>query len=332
MKIDPTSFEQYRQSPNRKTTLPRLVAGSVIVALFWLLVTGAVMFAGVFGYAELAKFFPETLTFNQGGLTERFLASPVGVVAALLTFAGIWLGVWVAMRAIHRERLSRLFGNSGHLSRAGFAKGLVAVLLTSVLTEIGFYLLVPEIGRGPISLSSWLVFFLPMLFLAFVQTSSEEILFRGYLMRGLANRFRSPLVWALLPAAVFTALHWNANSVLAMNIGVLISIGAFAGLLVVLVYATGNLGAAMGAHLGNNLMGFLFISHESALSSFALFRSPPLDSLAWTAPQAAVIVAISIAAIVLTLLLLLHPRSPLKVEADLGQAADLQHPDPIQTA
>ena len=258
MKIDSTPFEQYRQSPNRKTTLPRLIAGSVIVALFWLVVTGAVMFAGVFGYAELAALFgPETLTFDQGGITERFLASPVGVVAALMTFAGIWLGVWIAMRAVHRERLSRLFGNSGRISRVGFAKGLIAVLLTSVLTEIGLYLLVPEIGRGPISLSSWLVFLVPMLFLAFVQTSSEELLFRGYLMRGLAYRFKSPLVWALLPALVFTALHWNANSVLAMNIGVLVSIGAFAALLVVLVYATGNLGAAMGAHLGNNLVGFL---------------------------------------------------------------------------
>ena len=116
MKIDSIPFERYRQSPNRRTTLPRLIAGSVIVALFWLLVTGAVMFAGIFGYAEFAEFFgADTLTFNQGGITERFLSSPVGVVAALLTFAGIWLGVWIAMRFIHHERLSRLFGNSGRI-------------------------------------------------------------------------------------------------------------------------------------------------------------------------------------------------------------------------
>jgi membrane protease YdiL (CAAX protease family) len=333
MKIDPTPFERYRQSPNQKTTLPRLIVGAAVIALFWLAVTGAVMFAGVFGYDELAALFGlGTLTFEQGGATERFLASPVGVVAALATFAGIWLGVWVAMRAIHGERLGRLFGNSGRISLSGFAKGLIAVLVTSVLTEIGFYLLVPEIGRGQISLSSWLVFLVPMLFLAFVQTSSEELLFRGYLMRGLAYRFRSPLVWALLPALVFTALHWNANSVLVMNIGVLISIGAFAALLVVLVYATGNLGAAMGAHLGNNLVGFLLVSHEDALGSFALFRSPPLDKLAWTAPQAVAIVAMSIAAIVLTLLLLLHQRSPLKVEPDLGHAGDPQPPNPPATA
>ena len=144
-------------------------------------------------------------------------------------------------------------------------------------------------------------------------------MFRGYLQRGLAYRFRSPLAWAVLPTLVFTALHWNPGSVLGMNIGVLISIGAFAALLALLVYATGNLGAAMGAHLGNNLVGFLLISHDDTLGGFALFRAPPLDGLAWTPAETAVIAGISIVSILLTWLLLLHPRSPLRVEPDLGR-------------
>ena len=111
----------------------------------------------------------------------------------------------------------------------------------------------------------------------------------------------------MLPTLVFTALHWNPASVLGMNIGVAISIGAFAALLALLVYATGNLGAAMGAHLGNNLVGFLLISHDDALGGLALFRAPPLDGLAWTPGETAVIAGISIASILLTWLLLLHP-------------------------
>ncbi len=103
-----------------------------------------------------------------------------------------------------------------------------------------------------------------------------------------------------------------------MNIGVLVSIGGFAALLVVLVYATGNLGAAMGAHLGNNLIGFLFISHENVLSPFALYRGATLAGLPWTPGQAIAIVGMSIASILITLALLLHPRSPLRVEPDAG--------------
>ena len=104
-----------------------------------------------------------------------------------------------------------------------------------------------------------------------------------------------------------------------MNIGVLVSIGGFAALLVALVYATGNLGAAMGAHLGNNLIGFLFISHENTLSPFALYRGATLADLPWTPGQAIAIVGMSIVSILITLALLLHPRSPLRVEADTGR-------------
>lgn len=316
MAIDPTAFERYRRSPNEKTTLPRLVVGSVVAALCWFAVTIAVVLAGTYGWVLSGS--EGALTFEGGNVLERFLSTAAGLFATLATFAGIWLGVWIAMRALHREKLSRLFGNSARISRSGFFNGLAAVLVTSVLTELCYLVIIPDVGRGPVGLGLWMLFLLPILFLAFVQTSAEELLFRGYLQRGLAYRFRSPVAWAVLPTLVFTALHWNPGAVIGMNIGVAISIGAFAALLALLVYATGNLGAAMGAHFGNNIVGFLLISHDDTLGGLALFRAPPLDGLAWTPLETATIAGISIVSILLTWLLLLHPRSPLRVGPDLG--------------
>lgn len=316
MAIDPAAFERYRRSPNKKTTLPRLIAGAVIVAACWLITTMAIVFAGAYGWMLTGG--DEVLTFDGGNLLERFLTTSGGLFATLATFAGIWLGVWIAMRLLHREKLSRLFGNGARLSRDGFLKGFIAVIITSLLTELGYLLIIPDVGRGPVEFGAWLLFLLPILFLAFVQTSSEELLFRGYLQRGLAYRFRSPLIWAVLPTVVFTALHWNPASVLAMNIGVAISICAFAALLALLVYATGNLAAAMGAHLANNLVGFVLISHDDTLGGLALFRGPPLTGLAWTPAETTTIAGISIVSILATWLLLLHPRSPLRVRPDLG--------------
>ena len=325
------AFERYRQMPAGKSGLPRLLAGVVIIAFCWLAVTGAVIVGGVYLDDIVGPWFgPGRLTFDGGSTVTRFLASPLGVVATLLTFSGIWLGVWIAMRLLHRETVSRLFGVSLRLSRPGFVNGLIAVLFTSTLTEIGFYLLAPELDRGSVSLTVWLIVFVPIVLLAFIQTASEEILFRGYLLRGLAARFRSPLVWAVLPALLFTLLHWNTGSAPAMNIGVLASIGGFAALLVALVYATGNLGAAMGAHLGNNLFGFLFISHENALSPFALYRGATLAGLPWTPGQAVAIVGMSIASILITLALLLHPRSPLKVGPDTALSPGTRQADTPQ--
>jgi membrane protease YdiL (CAAX protease family) len=307
--IDSAAFERYRRSPSARTTLPRLFLGTAVVVLLWAATTAAVLFGGTyvfFAWQAPAAPPPE-------GVMQGFLASPIGILTALVSFAGIWIGLWVAMRWVHGEKLSALIGVSRRISWSGFLKGLIAVLITSFISEILLYLLQPQIARGPISLSSWLLFAIPISVLTLLQTSSEEVLFRGYLLRGLANRFRSPFIWALLPALLFTSLHWSASASPAINACVLASIAAFALLLTLVVYATGNLGAALGAHLGNNLTGFLLISHQQSYNSFALFNARPLEGPGWTTSDAVLIAFIGIACSLLTIVLLLHPRSPLRV-------------------
>jgi membrane protease YdiL (CAAX protease family) len=309
----PAAFERYRHSPNHKTTLPRLVLGTAIVILLWAVTTAAVLFGGTYAFFAWQA---STAAAPPSGM-QGFLDSPIGILTALASFAGIWIGLWIAMRWVHGEPLSALLGVGRHVSRSGFLKGLIAVLITSLVSEILLYLLQPEIARGPIGLSSWLLFLIPIVALTLLQTSSEEVLFRGYLLRSLASRFKSPFIWALLPGLLFTSLHWSASSTAAINACVLASIAAFALLLTLMVYVTGNLGAAFGAHLGNNLTGFLLISHQESYNSFALFNARPLEGSGWTTSDAVLIAFIGIACSLLTIVLLLHPRSPLRVAAEL---------------
>jgi membrane protease YdiL (CAAX protease family) len=310
--IDPAAFERYRQSPNARTTMPRLFFGTLVVVLFWGATTLAVLLGGAYAFT-LWQAFPGAVM-PAGGVMQGFMASPLGILAALASFSGIWIGLWISMRWLHGEPLSALFGDVRRVSRPDFIKGLVAVLITSLVSEVLLYILQPEIARGPISLWSWLLFVAPIIVLTLLQTSSEEMLFRGYLLRGLASRFKSPFIWALLPGLLFTLLHWSASSSAAINACVLASIAAFALVLTLLVYATGNLGAALGAHLGNNLTGFLIISHQESYNSFALFNARPLEGPGWTTGDAVLIASIGIACSLLTMVLLLHPRSPLKIE------------------
>ncbi|MEI9422664.1 CPBP family intramembrane metalloprotease [Mesorhizobium sp. Cs1299R1N1] len=313
MTIDDTAFERYRNTPNARTTLLRLLLGTLIVVLFWGATTAAVLLGGTHVYfAWQATASPYDM--------EGFLASPIGILSALTSFAGIWIGLWIAMRWVHGEPLSALLGTGRRVSRPDFLKGLIAVLITSALSEILLYLLAPGLARGTISLSSWLLFAIPIVALTLLQTSSEEVLFRGYLLRGLASRFRSPFIWALLPGLLFTSLHWSGGSSAAINACVLVSIAAFALLLTLMVYATGNLGAALGAHLGNNLTGFLLISHQQSYNSFALFTAKPLEGPGWMMSDAILIALIGIACSLLTIALLLHPRSPLRVSAEVPNA------------
>ncbi len=309
MMINPTAFEQYRRSAN-KATLPRLFFGILIILACW--------FGLTFGVIIGTERF---LAATEAGLPYGdFLKTLPGILASLLSFAGIWLGVWIAIRLLHRERLRALFGLSRKVSWSGFAKGLVAVLVTSLLSEVFLYALQPEVTRSSLDMSSWLLLLVPAGLLILLQTSSEEILFRGYLLRGLAHRFRSPLIWALLPGLAFVSLHWSPGTSMMVNAAGLVSIGLFTVVLNLLVYKTGNLGAAMGAHLGNNLVAFLLVSHQSAFSSLALFNGKPFEADGWTPTDMVLVTGIGFIASALTALLLLHPRSPLKVTA----AAPLQ--------
>jgi len=315
MTFDPAAFERYRRSPNEKTTLLRLIIGGVIVALFWLGFTMLVLFGGSYGFFVSGA---ADGSLGAGDTIQQFMSSSGGIFATLITFGGIWIGLWIAMRFLHKERLSKLYGNGTRISPSGMWKGFAAVVLTSLVTEIGYLAIMPELSRGTIAFGTWMLLIIPLAAFTFVQTSAEEMLFRGYLQRGLAYRFRSPIAWAVVPTVLFTALHWNPASPLAMNIGVMIAIGAFSALLALLVYATGNLGAAMGAHLGNNIVGFALISHEDTLGGLALYRGASLDSLAWTPCETALIAGLSLFSILLTWLLLLHRRSPLRVTSDLA--------------
>jgi membrane protease YdiL (CAAX protease family) len=314
MHIDPAAFEDYRQAPGNRSGLPRLLIGAAIITAFWAAATVTVLVGGT--HIALGGWMREGWVSIGGGPPldmPAFLASPIGLLTALLSFSGIWIGAWIVMRWLYRESVASLIGNRRRIDWPGFLKGFAAVAATSLFSEMLFYVMAPQIARGTIGLAAWLMVLVPVAVLAFLQTSAEELLFRGYLTRGLAARFRSPLIWGLLPLLAFTALHWSPASSLAINASVLVSIAAFALVLTLTVYATGNLGAAFGAHLGNNLFGFLLISHQENYNAFALFNARPLEGAGWSFSEATMISGIGLISCLLTALLLLHPRSPLKL-------------------
>lgn len=292
------AFEAYRYSPPEPVSWARLIGGTLLVLLGWLAVTLAVIVPFVFA---------------AGGQVDDFFDSRRGSLATFATFSGIWIGAWVAMRLVHKERLGKLLGTAGRLGGSDFAKGFIAITLTSVLSEALIYAIHPQLERTSLSWSSWLVLLIPVALFCFVQTSSEELLFRGYLMRNLANRCRSPWIWAVLPSAIFVALHMSTRMSAADLALVLMTIGSLTAALVLTVYVTGNLGAAFGMHFGNNLFAFLLVGHQDEFSAFALYRGASIEALATGAPKVVFVGGLAVLCVGLALLMLLNRHSPLKI-------------------
>ncbi len=290
-----------------RTALWCIGAGAAVILLVWAFVTIVAFIVG----AVWSGFLPGVG--DPGAFMQVFLASPGGAATALASFLGMSGGVFLAVRLVHGRPFATVLGASGRIAWRDFSRGLAAALIASALAEGAAFFVDPSLRRNTIGLTAWLIWLAPLVLLLFVQVSAEELAFRGYLMQSLAARFRSPLVWALIPVALFTALHWDAHSPPAMKAAMLLGIGAFAVLATALVVRTGNLGAGIGTHLGLNAFGILFVAHMSWLSGGALFVSRPLDSGDWSLLDTLLVGVANVGNFALMAVFLLHPRSPLKV-------------------
>ena len=110
LSIDPAASEAYRQSAGEKATLPRLALGTLIIVICWALTSLLAIVGGVFLVSRW-----------QGADTgmpnmATFTATPAGVLTVLASFCGIWIGAWIAMRFVHRQSLSALFGDSRRIT------------------------------------------------------------------------------------------------------------------------------------------------------------------------------------------------------------------------
>jgi uncharacterized protein len=314
MRVSPAFIRYVEAAGVGKMALWRTIVGALIVL--------AVFFAATIVAIVLAYLLSGAMGPSIGGALGRsdaetavqeFLKTPLGMVCALASFVGLLAGVFIAVRFLQRRPFGTVLGAERRLDWPSVARGFVAALAASALAEIAFAFVDPSLHRSAIGVAAWLAWLVPLTLLLLVQVSAEELAFRGYLMQSLAARFRSPLVWAVLPALLFAVVHWNGESLPLMNGSNILTIAAFAAVAALLVVATGNLGAGIGAHLGMNVFSILIASHMNWLNGAALFVSRPMEAGDWTAGETIALLAINMASFVVILLLLLGRFSPLRV-------------------
>lgn len=246
-------------------------------AQMWRLVIGVILIAGVFLLVN--QFLHQTLFTFLGAQTYAAVTgadgsiSQMSMVFLLFSFGVLTLGVGVALKVAHARGLGEVLGN-WQLCRQQFWAVLTILVLLNVVVlvlppwDLGAPL-VRNVQTGP-----WLIM-LPFALLAImVQVSAEEILFRGYLQQQLAARFRSPLVWLLVPSILFGWGHYmpeeageNAQLIVLWSL-------AFGVLMADLTARAGTLGPAIAVHFMNNVVAILFISMPDSLSGLSLYLSP----------------------------------------------------------
>jgi len=201
--------------------------------------------------------------------------SAAGLLYDLYSFAVLAIVVAVVVHLTHRRGPRTLFGPGRQVRRDMLRGTIGGVLLFGVLEIVLPWWDRSDVVRQP--LYTWLAY-LPWALLALlVQTTAEEMFYRGYLQQQIAARFASPLVWLTVPNIAFAAVHWYNGETFNGSVQYVLWAFAFGLAASDLTARTGSLGAAIGFHLSNNIFAFLVVGEAGLMDGgLALFLLPPL--------------------------------------------------------
>ncbi len=203
------------------------------------------------------------------------------VIQQLLTF-GLYVLVLVGfVRKLHDRGFWSMVGPVDATTDAFKKVAWVVGVLLAVQT-----VLPPSINFDEVSVIRpvlpWLMWTPVVILALIVQTGAEEIYFRGYLQQQLACLSDKRWVWMGLPSVLFGAGHYLNGYGPADGIIYAIWATCLGLACADLTARTGNIGAAVGLHMSNNLFAFMLTGVEGWPSNgLALFLYPYVDPLAY---------------------------------------------------
>ena len=229
---------------------------------------------------------------SLGNLATAAFDSPISIFL-LLASSGVGLiGVWFALRVIHKRTLLSAITTQTKFSWSrvwtGFwVYGLVSLLLIVLGTLLGNLLGEPNTivwtNPNPLHFAGFLLLLLPLLFF---QVTFEEVLFRGYIFQSVYKMVHTvqhklfpkqkmhltiTVGVALLVSVVLFGLAHLENGPFKAGIWVALGYFSVAVFLQWITYKDQRLELAIGAHLANNFLAFGIISNTLDGGGISLF-------------------------------------------------------------
>ena len=251
---------------------------SIFLILFLYQIIGAIPLLILSAALTLDKnpatqFNPETLQFEG---VEPLLSYLVINFASICLLAGLYISV----RFLHQRRMITLVTPNEQVRWKRIFQGFgLYFVLTFVISFVGI-VLSPSEYRLTFKPSQFLVFLPIALVITPIQTSAEELFFRGYLLQGMGLKTRSLLIPILGSSLLFMLPHL-LNPEVKSNFFLMALLYLLLGIfLAVITVKDDSLELAMGVHAANNLFAVLILNYSnSVLPSPSIVTASRLDPL-----------------------------------------------------
>lgn len=222
--------------------------------------------------------------FGLGQVPYAYLLAPritdplADFIAINFTIVVMLAGLVAAMRWMHGRPLRSLVTPAPHVDWRRIGQGALAwaaVMLACILIEHHLY---PQRYTLSFNPERFFPFMAVALVLTPLQTTTEELVFRAYVMQGAARIVKAPVAVALLSAAVFTLPHLGNPEVSQAPLLLAASYFTIGLLLAVITLRDGRLELAIGVHMANNLMLVLVANYEgSVLTTESILTASEFD-------------------------------------------------------
>lgn len=211
------------------------------------------------------------------GKTSDVFANYLGISFSFVVFL---LAIVAAVKIIHRRPVISLINPTLRIMWKSVFIGLVGWFFLTAASSLVDALIHPGSYQLTFSWPRWLWFTLIALPLTTIQTSAEELFFRGYLLQAFGRSIRSRWVLISLSGLVFAIPHF-LNPEMEMGFGLLaLYYFAFGCFLTWITLQTNSLEYALGIHAANNLFAVSIANYSgSALPSLSVFISTGIDPL-----------------------------------------------------
>ncbi len=250
-----------------KTNAWRFIAG------IFILITAIIIAQTPFALAITAKVGIEGMASLDEAEMLRVLEPNTSLFYLLLPFAVAFFVIFLVVNKLHDQKIVNFLTTRPRFDwqRVFFAFLVVAIL---AVASLGLeYYLNPDKYVWNYDADKFFVLLLIAVLMIPLQTTAEELFFRGYLMQGIGLWARKRWVPLVLTSLLFGVLHGSNPEVAKMG-SILVLVYILTGFfLAVMTLMDDGLELAIGFHAANNLVVALLVTADwTAFQTHSLFK------------------------------------------------------------
>jgi membrane protease YdiL (CAAX protease family) len=203
------------------------------------------------------------------------LSSNIGLVLMISIFIFAMLAFMLAIKYLHKLPFQRLITPRESIDWKKMFFGFGLWFVIALVFEVALALMNPETYYLNFKPMSWVFLLLICIFLLPIQTSLEELVFRGYMMPGLSLLTKNKWIPWVVTSMIFGLIHGANPEVERFGFWTMqiyyIGAGLFLGLITIL---DDSLELALGVHAATNVFGAAFFSFDgSVLQTDSLIKA-----------------------------------------------------------